>query len=276
MSVVTISWRSYSRGGEVAQKVAQTLGYRCIAREVIMDASRAFKLPEAELSRAIHHAPSLLARVTDRNEKYIACFKAALLRQLRLDHVVYHGPAGHFFVEGVPHALKVGIIADTDDRVKTWMKRRRVGRDEALRILESDDEQRRQWGFNRYGIDTADISLYDLMIHIRDIPLDEAAGLICRVVRLEPYRTTRRSQKVIEDLTLAAEVKAALLGIDLNAEVHADNGFVEMAIRVPPIPAREKKELVQEMKVAARSVRGVRWVEVKTVSLVKGHAYYSH
>ena len=58
MAIVTISRQAYSRGGDVAQKVAQALGYRCMGREPAMDASKEFKLDETGFNRAIHDASS--------------------------------------------------------------------------------------------------------------------------------------------------------------------------------------------------------------------------
>jgi hypothetical protein len=39
MSVITISRGSYSHGKEIAEKVAQKLGYECISREIILEAA---------------------------------------------------------------------------------------------------------------------------------------------------------------------------------------------------------------------------------------------
>ena len=64
MSIVTISRGSYSKGKEVAENVAQRLGYECIARDAIIDASKEFNIPEIKLIRAIHDAPSILERQT--------------------------------------------------------------------------------------------------------------------------------------------------------------------------------------------------------------------
>ncbi|NIM21548.1 MAG: cytidylate kinase-like family protein, partial [Candidatus Latescibacteria bacterium] len=58
MSIVTISRGSYSRGKEVAEKVAEKLGYECISRDVIIEACDEFNVPEVKLVRAIHDAPS--------------------------------------------------------------------------------------------------------------------------------------------------------------------------------------------------------------------------
>ena len=62
MSIVIISRGSYSRGKEVAEKVAQELGYECISRDVLIEASEDFHVPEIKLLRAIRDAPSLLDR----------------------------------------------------------------------------------------------------------------------------------------------------------------------------------------------------------------------
>lgn len=64
MAIITISRGSYSKGKEVAVQVAEELGCRCIAREVILDASKEFDIPEIRLVRAIHDAPSILERLT--------------------------------------------------------------------------------------------------------------------------------------------------------------------------------------------------------------------
>ena len=68
MAIITISQGSYSKGKEVAEKVAEKLGYECISREVILEASREFNIAEIKLVRAIHDAPSILDRIGYRKE----------------------------------------------------------------------------------------------------------------------------------------------------------------------------------------------------------------
>ncbi len=38
MSIISISRGSYSRGKEVAEKVASKLGYECLSRYILLDA----------------------------------------------------------------------------------------------------------------------------------------------------------------------------------------------------------------------------------------------
>jgi len=59
MGVITISRGSYSMGKETAEKLAQHLGYECISREILLEASAHFNILELKLDRAIHNAPSI-------------------------------------------------------------------------------------------------------------------------------------------------------------------------------------------------------------------------
>ena len=60
MSIVTITRGSYSRGKEVAERLAKKLGYECIARDILLEASEEFNIPEIKLIRAIHYSPKSL------------------------------------------------------------------------------------------------------------------------------------------------------------------------------------------------------------------------
>ncbi|MEW6443254.1 MAG: cytidylate kinase-like family protein [bacterium] len=263
MSIITISRGSYSWGKEVAEKVAKRLGYECIARDdVLSEASEEYDIPEIKLLRAIQTAPSFLDRFTPEKEKYIAHIQAAILRHLCKDNVVYHGLAGHFFVKGVSHVLKVRIIADQEDRVKLVMERDRVSRKEALRYLAKIDNQRRKWSQHLYGIDTTDPSLYDMVLHIRKITVGDAADIIAHTVSFPHFAATPESRRALEDLALAAEVKCSLIHLTPEIRVTARDGMVLLETK---ITASAEMEMVKELEKAAYDVPGVRGVKVEVL-----------
>lgn len=226
MSIITISRGSYSHGKEVAEKVAQKLGYECISREALLRASKEFNIPEIKLARALHDAPSFFKRFTFGQEKYVAYIRAALLSQVQKDNVVYHGLAGHFFLQGIPHVLKVRIIADPEDRVAEEIRRENLSAEEARKKLQKDDEARRKWSLQLFGVDTWDPNLYDQTIHIRSMTVDNAAELIATAVKFPCFQTTPQSQQILNDLALAARVKAALVEEFPSAAVTATGGQV--------------------------------------------------
>lgn len=265
MSVITISRGSYSYGKEIAEKLARRLGYACIARDVLLEASREFNIPEATLFHALSAQPSFLDRISSKKHRYIAYIQAAVLRCLYNDNVVYHGFAGHFFVKDVPHVLKVRVIADLEDRAQLVMARDGVSKEDALRFLAKLDENRTKWGQFFYGINTSDPLLYDLVIHVKRISVEEAVQIIADSARLSRFQATPESRQQMNDLCLAAEVKASLLDIDAGIEVLAQNGEVTIQTRAPQFVEKGLGQHIKDIVEKATCARGVK-VEISPIA----------
>jgi cytidylate kinase len=260
VSIITISRGSYSHGKDVAEKVAQRLGYDLLAREVLLEASDQFNIPEAKLLMSMEDAPSLLDRFTNWRERYIAYIQAAILMHIQKDNVVYHGMAGHFFVKGVPHVLKVRIIADMDDRVKVVMKRDGLSPKEALRMIKRLDEERSKWSRQLYGIETGDPSLYDLVLHIKKLSINDAVDIICHTVNLKHFQSTPESQMVMDDLVLAARVKAIIVDIKSDAVVGIDDGMVTIWLEARSI---QEVEQIEDIENIVRQIPGVKELKIE-------------
>jgi cytidylate kinase len=262
MAIITVSRGSYSKGRELAEKVAQRLGYECISREVLLEASKEFNIPEIKLVRAIHDAPSILDRFVYGKEKYVAFIQAAICRHLKNDNVVYCGLAGHFFVGDVSHALRVRVVADMQARVNAEMEREGIAAREAERILKKDDEERRKWSMFLYGIDTREPRNYDMILHISKITVDDAVDIVCHTVALENFKTTAASQQAMDDLALAAEAKAVLVSSRPDVEVQAANGIVDITTAAPEV---HYQTISEELQKAVQSIAGVKDVRLHIV-----------
>jgi cytidylate kinase len=261
MPIVTISRGSYSRGKDVAEKLARKLGYECISREILLEASEQFNIPEIRLVRAIHDAPSILERFTYGKERYVAYLRSALLKHVQKDNVVYHGLAGHFFLQGIPHVIKVRIIADLEDRVREEMRRENISAEEARRILKKDDAERRKWSIQVYGVDTWNSFLYDTVLHIKTLRVDDAVYLLQCAVALPCFQTTPESQRILDDLALAALVEAALVEEFPTARVTAQQGEVTVSIKSSLV---EKEEPLARIRRLAALAAGIE-VKLNTV-----------
>jgi cytidylate kinase len=260
MAIITISRGSYSRGKEIAEKVADRLGYSLLSRDILLQASEEFNIPEIRLVRALHDAPSVLERFSHGKERYVAFIQQALLEKVQGDNLVYHGLAGHFFLRGVSHVLKIRIIADMDDRVRLEMKRETIGEKEARRILKKDDDERRHWALALYGVDTVDSSLYDLVINVGGMEVGCAVEIICHTAaNSRCFATTDDSRAALQNLLLAARVRSALICEWPGIRASAADGVVFIDIEA---------QLAQENKVrdnitaAASTVTGVEEVRV--------------
>jgi len=208
MSIVTIARGSYSRGKEVAERLAEKLKYECISRDILLEASEEFNIPEMKLVRMLHDCPKILDRLFDGSERYVTYYRSALLQHARNDNIVYHGLAGHFFLKDIPHVLKIRINADIKSRVQEEMKREDISAENALRILKKDDEERRKWSLEVYGIDTWDSRLYDMVINISTLTLDDAVDIIYGVLQKSTFQSTLESRKLVADKALAAKQQA--------------------------------------------------------------------
>jgi hypothetical protein len=258
MSIITISRGSYYRGKEVAEKVAKKLGFECISRDTMIEELDQFQLPEVKLIRGLYDSPSVFDRFSFGKERFIANIRWALLKQFQKGNVVYHGLAGHIFLQGISHVLKVRIIADLETRVQEERKRENISAQEARYVLKKDDDERRKWSLYLYGIDTWNPDQYDMVLNIGAITVDDAVNIIKTMVQLPCFQITGDSQKKINNLALAAQVQISLFEYP-TANVTAKDGRVVITIKSP---MDQKKTIIANTENIVKKIPGVKKVDV--------------
>lgn len=257
--IITVSRGSYSMGKAVAESVAERLGYECLSRDVLLEASDQFNIEEIKLERAIKDAPSILERISHDRQSYIAYIQSALTRHMCKDNVVYHGLAGHVLLKQVSHVLKVRIIADFDLRLSIVMDQEKLGRREARTWVSRLDRERRKWTKSLYGVDPCDPSLYDLLLNIPRYGVEDATELICRSAEMDQFKTTAESQHEMEDLALACAVKAALVDRYPDVSVASKYGNVLIYCAAGDRHVRKLKAATAGVR---KSLDGVNNIEV--------------
>jgi len=247
MAIITISRGSYSKGREVAEQTAARLGYRCISHEVVLDVSERYHLSENQLIKAMHDAPSVLERFSHDRTVFVAYYQSALARQVQEDNVVYHGLAGHLLLKGISHVLKVRIIVDLEERVRTEMAREKIPKQRALTLILKEDQHRRKWTQRLYGVDPWDVSLYDFVLRIHKLTVADAVDFICRAAALPQFEATGESRQDMDDLVLASGVKAALIHDYPDISVAAEYGNVLIYTKTDDRSSHRLKEDAQSL-----------------------------
>lgn len=270
MPIISISRGSYSRGKCVAEKLAQRLQYECVSREILLEASEEFNIPEISLIRAIHDSPSILERFRHGKERYISYYQYALLKHVQRDNVVYHGLAGQYFLRHLPNVLKVRVLASMEDRVSEVMRRDNVPQKDAENILNKDDEERRRWGMKLYGIDTWDSRLYDLVILIDKLSVDDAVDLIEESIKKPVFQTTPESQRVLDNQVLCSRINAKLVNYSLMLECAVKDGVVTLG-NIGDV-LRSDPNLMVKIQDMIKEIDGVREVHI----IDKTHAHGQH
>ena len=259
MGVITISRGSYSKGKAIAEQLAHNLGYECISRDILLETSTHFNIPEVKLIRAIHDAPSFLERYVHGKEKYIRFIREAFLEHVQKDNLVYHGLAGHFFVKDIPNILKIRIIANIEDRVKDEMKRENTTEEEARLLLVKDDEERRKWSLHLYGIDTRDPGLYDVVLHIDNLKVNDAVEILTDIAKRPCFQTTQESQKVIKDSYLAAKAQNVLFNEIPSFDVKCKNGIIYVDIETD---LSLEEDMIAKVKNMLKDIDGIQEIRV--------------
>jgi cytidylate kinase len=200
--IITIS-REYGAGGsEVAQRVAETLGWRLVDNEVIDQVAAEAGLPPDEVARKEERAPGFLERLTralaraapelfprsperapEPEEATLVRVTERVVEKLAAgDHVVVVGRAAPA-VLAQRDALHVKLVAPKPARIRRAAARLNAGEEEALRVLEETDAARARYHKQYYERDWSDPTNYHMVLNTDALGIEGAARLIVEQAR---------------------------------------------------------------------------------------------
>jgi len=128
--------------------------------------------------------------------------------------------------------------------------------------LKKDDDERRKWARSLYGIDTADANLYDVVLHIDNLEVDDAVDIINHMVDLPCVRSTADSKKILDNKVLAARVQAMIIAEFPTATVRAEDGIVFIGVEAPII---QEETIINKIREMAKDLDGVEQVRINVV-----------
>ncbi|HXV78777.1 MAG TPA: cytidylate kinase family protein [Candidatus Binatia bacterium] len=255
MPIITVYKGAFTAGEEIAKGVAQALGYRCVSREALLEASRSYGISEAKLNEVIDKDPHWWERWLENLQPYRVVLQAAMCKVAEEGDLVYHGHIGHELFPGIRHVLKVMLTAPTEFRIQQVQAQQRLDEAEARRYIDQVDEARTRRLMALFGTDWRDITRYDLALNVAELGVEGATRLIVEAARLERYQLTHASEEDFRNLTLASRVEAALVTSakfrNLGISVRAEKGEVQLSGVFSHLVAEE------EMVKLAKGVPGV-------------------
>ncbi len=231
MAIITISRGSFSGGKMLAECVARRLNYHCIDRDsVVQHASVRGVSPSALLAALDTPPATALYTLNHRKYIYLVLIQAAIAEEMISGNAVYHGMVGHrLFPEDFP-ALRLRVIAPLEYRIRAAQERMHSSRPEAIAYINKMDAQRAKWTRYLYGVDWEDPSLYDFVVNLRHLSLDQACRLIGAMVKEGGFEFSAQHQAAMNDFVLATRVRAALardpMTTNLEVEVTSSDGAV--------------------------------------------------
>src|SRR5919108_559051 len=130
-----------------------------------------YGLVEEKLSHLDESKPTLFERFDAETRHYITVLQTTLLEFAEQDNAVLMGRGGQWLLRGIPHVLRVRVIAPFDQRERQWIKRTADMTGEtptqraAADFVRRDDAEKSGRMRYLYEVDIADPMLYELIIN---------------------------------------------------------------------------------------------------------------
>ena len=236
MPIITIYQGASGEGQELAETVAEALGYRCVGREVLVEASRRYRIPEAKLNEIVEKGPHWWERLLQDLRPYRIALQAALCELAHDGKLVYHGHLGHELLSGIGHVLKVLLTAPIEFRIEQVRARQKLTDVAVRHYIEEVDKARSRRLMAMFGADWRDPNRFDLILNMSKMGREGAKRVIIEAAKLDEYQPTPASEQAFNDLALGSRVHATLFASpDIQGsalEVRADRGHVHVKGRV--------------------------------------------
>jgi osmotically-inducible protein OsmY len=174
---------------------------------------------------------------------------------------------GQWLLRGVPHVLRVRLIAPFEHRVKQWIKRQAETTREtynqraAASLVRSDDNEKAGRMRYLYEVELSDPMLYEMTVNTEMLRCDAVVQMIEGLTRRPEMATTEAGRQTIASRALASRVQVALATHPetrrYRITVEAQNGVVTL----------EGTTALERAVDVARTVPGVRDVRTQQVEI---------
>jgi cytidylate kinase len=182
MQTITISRQLGSLGEEVAEKVADRLGYRVVCRDLINQAAIQCGAPELALAW-IDDLGLLNIKTTPRDSQaFLLAIQEVMEKLADQGNIIIVGRAGQIILGNRSDVLHVKVIAPVSLRANRIAHQQNITIAAALAQVETSDHTKRNYLKRFYHARWDDPELYDLIINTARVNPDQGAGMICRVV----------------------------------------------------------------------------------------------
>jgi hypothetical protein len=133
-----------------------------------------------------------------------------LLQHAARGSFVYHGHVGHLLLTDVVNVIRVRIVAPMSYRIPAAMKQLNIDEKKAIAHIEEVDRERERWARFLYNAQWQDPSLYDVVINLEQLKVEEACSIVFALTRLRRFEWTEESRRKVADMALSSLIIAEL------------------------------------------------------------------
>ncbi|MGD2159191.1 MAG: cytidylate kinase-like family protein [Anaerolineales bacterium] len=179
MAVITISRQLGSMADEVAQSLADRIGYRVVQCEIINRAARLAGTPEVALATIddldlFGFRPSQADR-----QSYNLAVRQIIDDLITEDDVILVCRSAQIILKNHPECFHVLVTATLETRAKRVAESQKIPIENASAQVIASDQSRQRDLQRDYDVQWDDPKLYDLVINTEHITLEQAVDIIC-------------------------------------------------------------------------------------------------
>ncbi len=178
MAIITISRQIASFGDEIAEKLAEQLGYTFITRSILEAELLKHGLTEDKLSKYDEKKPGFWASLARDRDEYFDYLREAVFWHARNGNCIFIGRGGFAILKDVPGCYAVRLVASDSVRLKRIMNEFSWPEKKAQSLMDESDTNRD--GFHKcfFNTDYDDPRSYDLVLNTDRINPDIGATII--------------------------------------------------------------------------------------------------
>ncbi len=188
--IVTISRETGSRGSYFGSRLAQRLGYQRLHREAIDFICRSSgyqhrivkSLDDGFRGRLELMVESFLTGQVIDHSDYTRQLCEVVISLSMLGGVVLMGRGGNLIL-GPKRGFHIRVICPKGKRIDNLIKYKKCTREEALRLIEISDNERRQFYTKIFGTDIDNPRNYDMVINTSLIDIEELVDTVAVAVQ---------------------------------------------------------------------------------------------
>ena len=271
MPVLTISRMQGALGDEIAQSLAERLGFHLVNRHDL--ARLASGPPGSHYEPAWEHSlqdversPSFVHRLTADRRRYARFLRHAVVELTAQDNVIIVGLGAGQFLQGLRQVVCSLVVAPEEVRVARLIEAANtqaaaehvLSHEEARKLVRR--HERDTAGYMRYlfQIDWLDAYHWDLVINTGRFSVDEAVAILASAVEGGLLTPGTDDEQRLADLTLTSRAETALSDLDAlwveGMGVQAHHGRVVLE---GTVTGEAEREAAEEMVRAVDGVQGI-------------------
>jgi len=212
MTVLAITREMGTLGKDVATGLGEALGLPVIYHEIIDHLADRMRVRRSHVVRLLDGKAGLLERLSsDRTSLFLHSAEEVIDFARRGKGAIIRGWGATHLLQDVPHVICTRICAPMDLRIQRMTER--LASDDRAQIeseIRTNDEAHAAVVRRHFGVQWNDAEHFDIVLNTSRLTVQDCVDTVLGMVQMPQFAETEESRRRIEDLSLAARVRAAL------------------------------------------------------------------